>query len=124
VGAGGSLEASVNLRGPIRAGNWHFVGDGIITEPVDVTFEVIWRTQGGVDTVLATFEHHFDPLPGDDFDAQAFEADMPGIAAAAGEGDELVLRMTGQSTTNEMAYVPNGDGRLTDGRIPNLTFPP
>jgi len=113
----------VTLKGPISAGTWHLVGDGIVTESVDVTFQVIWRTQAGQDTLLASFAHHFDPLPGNSFDAIPFEADATGIAAAAAEGDELVLRFTGASALNEMAYVPNGDGRLTDGRIPNLTFP-
>jgi hypothetical protein len=33
------------------------VGDGVVIAPVDVHFEVIWRTQGEVDTGLASFQH-------------------------------------------------------------------
>ena len=123
MGAGGSLEAGFTLRGPIAAGTWHLVGDGIISETVDVTFEVIWRTAAGADTVLATFEHRFEPLPNSSFDATPYEADATGIAAAAVSGDRLILRITGRNSTENMAYVPNGDGFLTDGRIPNLTLP-
>jgi len=123
VGAGGSLEASILLEGPIPAGTWHLVGDGIITESVDVTYDVIWRTAAGADTLLVSFNHHFDPLGGGSFDATPFEADGTGIAASAVDGDRLVLRFTAIGSTNTMAYIPNGDGRLTEGRIPNLTLP-
>lgn len=105
------------------AGEWHFVGDGIILESVDVVFEVLWR-HGGSDTTIATWMHHFDPLPNNEYKAQAFEATADGAAIDAANGDLLVLRMSGESASNPMAYVPNGDGANAEGRIPFLDLPP
>ena len=122
MGAGRSLEAGYELGGPIDAGGWTLVADGIIIEPVDVTFELILR-HGGDDQVLATWEHHFEPLPGDEYRAQPFEddADVPRVDAVA--GDRLVLRYTGDGSDIMMAYIPNGDGQALGGRIPYLDLP-
>lgn len=122
MGAGSSLEAAFSLRGPIAAGTWRLVGDGIILEPVDVTFEIIWR-HGGADDVLATFEHHFDPLPNSAYVAQAFEDTAEVDAVDASSGDLLVLRYSGQSASLQMAYIPDGEGDHAGGRIPFIELP-
>ena len=38
-------------------------------------------------------------------------------------GDQLVFRYTGANTQSLQAYIPNGDGELSHGRIPNITLP-
>jgi hypothetical protein len=124
VGAGSSLEAAFALREPIAAGTWHLVADGIIIEPVDVRFQILWRhADGSSDTELAAFTHHFDPLDGGVYHAQAYEqtAEVDAVAALAGDG--LVLRYTGDSESLGMAYVPNGDGDIAGGRIPFIELP-
>lgn len=86
-----------------------------------MTFDLIWR-RGATDTVLGTWTEHFEPLPAGMFDAQARERDVPAQAIDFKEGDQLVWRFTGMSTLS-MAYVPNGDGAIQNGRIPNITLP-
>ena len=43
MGAGSSQEAEYTLRDDLPAGAWHLVGDGIITQAVDVRFELFVR---------------------------------------------------------------------------------
>jgi hypothetical protein len=115
------------LRAPLPLGSWHLVGDGEdITESVDVQFDIVWRTSGGVETVLATTTHTFDPRPSgpNQYDAVLFETDLTGLAAPAAPGDSLVLRFTTIGGSPSAFYVPNGDGSLANGRDPNLTLPP
>jgi hypothetical protein len=122
VGVGDSqLEAAFALRGPIPAGSWNLVGDGLVLEPVDVHFEVIWRA-GQTDQTLVSFDHHFDPQPSG-FNAVAFDGTATGLAASAHAGDELVLRFTASNTTAQTAYLPNGDGASANGRIPSIQLP-
>jgi len=122
VGAGRSLEAAYRLDGGIPGGTWNFVLDGICLDAVDVRFELLVRA-GSEARELTSFGRHFDPLPGNEYRAQAFEhpVDLDGVEAAA--GDQLVLRFTGDSSDLMMAYIPNGDGELTGGRIPFLDLP-
>ena len=121
MGVGDPLEAAAELDGPLRAGTWHFVGDGLILADVEMTFDVIWRGGGG-DQVVVSFAQHFTQVS--DADAERFEADAAGAAIAAKAGDQLVLRMTAvRSATTHTAYIPNADGSLTHGRIPSLTLP-
>jgi len=101
---------------------YHFVLDAVITAPVDVTFDLVWR-RGSSDTELATWTAHYDPLGGADFDAQPFEYDMPAPAVDYQSGDQLVFRYTGNNSQSQEAYIPNGDGAITHGRIPNITLP-
>jgi hypothetical protein len=108
----------------IPAGTWHLVGDGIITEPVDVHFEVLQRRAGQADLDIATWDHHFDPLPNGVFTAQALDADATGIELMFQPGDQLVFKYTGQSATLANAYVPDGDGAVKSGRDPSITLPP
>lgn len=121
MGPGGSQEAPFKLQASIPAGTWHVQCDSIIIKPVDVTFSLIWRH--GDDSVLATWMQHFDPLPGGSFDAQPYEKDVDAPAVSHTSGDELVFRYEGANTTSDQAYIPNGDGKLTNGRIPVITLP-
>jgi hypothetical protein len=121
VGAGGSQEAEFDLVASVPAGTYHFVLDSIIIRPVDVTFDLLWR-RGTTDMPLASWEKHFDPLPGS-FDAQPYEVDMTAPAIKFAAGDQLVFRFSGANTSASEAYIPNGDGSLSHGRIPNITLP-
>lgn len=122
MGAGGSQEAVYALKASVPGGTYHCVLDSIVIRPVDVTFDLIWR-RGAVDTSLATWMQHFEPLPGASFDAQAYEVDMTGVAIDFVAGDNFVFRYTGANTTSFEAWIPNGDGDLAHGRIPNITLP-
>jgi hypothetical protein len=125
VGVGDSLEAALTLAGPIAAGSWHLVGDGIALMPADVQFDVIWRH--GTDTPIVSWTNHFTPAPSPlQFDAVKFDGDANGAAVPAHSGDQLVLRWSipgpdaGAAT---IAFIPNGDGAGSMGRIPSLTLP-
>ena len=95
--------------------------DSIIIAPVDTTFDLIWR-RGTTDTVLTSWTMHFDPLP-EGFDAQAYEVDRDTQAIDFQPGDKLVFRYSAANTIDFDAYIPNGDGALSNGRIPNITLP-
>ncbi len=123
MGAGGSQDAPFALRAGVAAGTYHLVLDAVIVDSVDVTFDLIWR-RGSTDTILAEWPAHYDPLPGGNYDAQAFEYDETCPAITFKAGDQLVFRYTGANTTSSEAYIPNGDGSVTHGRIPNITLPP
>jgi hypothetical protein len=124
VGAGGSLEAAYSLGDPIPAGTWRLVADGIILEVVDVRFEILLRRgDGSEDIELASFEHHFEPLPGGAYEAQPYEATADVVAVEPAPGDQLIFRYSGESASMPMAYIPNGDGELTGGRIPFIELP-
>jgi hypothetical protein len=124
VGAGGSQEAAYALKGSVPAGTYHCVLDSVIIQPVDVTFDLIWR-RGTTDTTLASWQKHFDPLPGASYDAQAYEVDEQAQAIDFAPGDQFVFRYSaGPNTSAAEAYIPNGDGQLSKGRIPNITLPP
>jgi hypothetical protein len=106
----------------IPAGSWHVVMDSVILKSVDVKFELIYRTSDG-DQPIATWSNHFDPKPGVDFTAEAYELDIDGAATGFTKGDQLIFRYSGSNSTAMSAYVPNGDGVKTKGRIPNFTLP-
>lgn len=122
MGSGGSQEAEYDLKASVPAGAYHVICDAIIIRPVDATFDLIHR-RGTTDVVLATWTQHFEPLPGGDFDAQPYELDVDAPAIQFQDGDQFVFRYTGANASTSMAFIPNGDGRLTNGRIPNITFP-
>ncbi len=122
MGPGGSQEAPFSLKGSVPAGRYHIQCDSIVIQPVDVTFSLIWRS-GSTDSVLGTWMQHFTPLPGGSFDAQPYETDVDAPAIDFKKGDELVFRYEGANTTSNEAYIPNGDGKLTNGRIPQITLP-
>ena len=73
--------------------------------------------------MLVEWTEHYDALGGGDFDAQALEYDEPCGAVDFVTGDQIVFRYTGANTDSSQAYVPNGDGALSNGRDPNITLP-
>ncbi len=103
----------------MRAGAYHFVLDCIVTASVDVKFELIARKDADT-VVLSTWSKHFDPLASG-YDAQPYEVDKQ--AAAVEAGYQLVFRYSATGTTKTEAWIPNGDGQLAGGRIPNITLP-
>lgn len=122
MGPGGSQEAAFDLRASVPAGTYHVICDAVIVTPVDVTFTLIWR-RGTIDMTLAQWVRHWDPVPGN-FDAQPYEIDMAAQAINYQKGDQLVFRYAGANTTTSAeAFIPNGDGRTSNGRIPNITLP-
>jgi FtsP/CotA-like multicopper oxidase with cupredoxin domain len=123
VGPGGSQEAEYALKADVPAGTYTVVCDAVIIRAVDVTFDLVWR-RGAIDTTLATWTQHFEPLAGGAFDAQAYEVAQDAPAIDWQDGDQLVFRFTGANTTSAQAFIPNGDGALANGRIPNITLPP
>jgi len=122
VGSGGSQEAEYALKASVPAGPYHVVCDAIIIRPVDVTFDLVWR-RGAADTTLATWMQHFEPLPGGVYDAQPYELDVQAPAIDFQKGDQFIFRYTGMNSTAMQAFIPNGDGEITNGRIPNITLP-
>lgn len=122
MGSGGSQEAEYSLKADVAAGTYKLVCDGIIIRAVDVTFDLVHR-RDGADTTLATVMQHFEPLPGGVFTAQACDIDMTAPAIEFEAGDQFIFRYTGANTTSTNGYIPNGDGHLAEGRIPNITLP-
>lgn len=121
MGSGGSQEAAFSLRAAVPAGAYHVECDAVITAAVDVTFTLIWR-RGVFDTIVAQWARHWDPRPGS-FDAQAYEVDMAGRAIDYQAGDQLVFRYAAGNTTGAEAFIPNGEGKSSGGRIPAITLP-
>src|SRR5205823_3279919 len=113
-------EAPFDLVAGIPAGTWHLVGDGVITESVDVHFEVIHR-RGSADTDACTWDHHFDPALDGTFPVQPLDADAACTAVDFQPGDKLVFKYSGASAMNNEAYIPDGEGSSNGGRDPNLT---
>ena len=123
MGTGGSQEAEFDLAAGIPTGSYHFVLDAVIIQSVDLQFDLVWR-RGTTDTTLVTFAEHYDPLGGGNFDAQPLEYDeATTVALDFKSGDKLVFRYTGTNGSVAQAYIPNGDGSLSKGRIPNITLP-
>jgi len=106
----------------VPAGTYQLVCDGIIIGAVDVAFTLILR-RDRVDVVLASRTQHFEPRPDGSYDAQACDLALPAPAIDFEAGDQLVLRYAASNTTTMQAYIPNGDGALTHGRIPSVTLP-
>lgn len=103
------------------AGTYHFVLDCIVIAGVDMTFDLVHR-RGADNTVLTTWSQHFNPLP-TGFDAQPYEIDQTAAKIDFVAGDQLVFRFSAANTIQSDAWIPNGDGRLSQGRIPNITLP-
>ena len=121
MGAGRSLEVAYDLKASVPSGTYHFVLDCIVIAQVDVVFELIWR-HGGSDTTLAMWQQHFKPQTVG-FDAQAYELDQDGAAIDMTAGDQLVFRYSATNTIQAEAWIPNGDGKISHGRIPHLVLP-
>jgi hypothetical protein len=121
---GSHLDAVFSLRAAVPAGTYHIECDSVITASIDVTFSLIWR-RGAADMLLAQWMKHWEPrISG--FEAQPYEVDMAAQAIDYKSGDQLVFRYAGNGppgTLNE-AFIPNGDGRNSNGRVPAITLPP
>lgn len=123
MGPGGSQEAEFSLLASVPAGTYHVECDAVITASVDVTFSLLWRhADRSPDSVLATWTKHWDPTPGS-FDAQPYEIDEPAGAIDALPGDQLIFKYEGANSTSQEAFIPNGDGVHSNGRIPAITLP-
>lgn len=92
-------------------------------QPVDVQFDLFHRRPGQDDVVLTTWSDHFEPLGGGVYDAQPYEHQAEIERVEYEPGDELIFKYTGTGTDTPMAWVPNGDGELLDGRIPYIDLP-
>jgi hypothetical protein len=124
VGPGGSLkDAAFSLRAAVPAGTYHVECDSVITASIDVTFSLIWR-RGTTDMMLAQWMKHWDLLIGS-FNAQPYEVDVAAPAIDYQPGDQLVFRYAGNGPPDVQAeaFIPNGDGRNSNGRIPAITLP-
>lgn len=125
------LEAAYVLKGPIPAGTWNLVGDGIVAgdgvRSITVLFEVRLRAQGvtgdASDTIVVMTQNTFMRDQGNRFGAVAFEQQLQGMAVPAVAGDRLVLRITALRGDPGATFIPNGDGVTTGGRIPRLDLP-
>lgn len=103
------------------SGTYHFVLDCIVIAAVDVQFDLMHR-RGADNTVITSWVEHFNPLP-TGFDAQAYEIDRTGAKIDFKAGDQLVFRFSASNTIMSDAWIPNGDGGLSEGRIPNIRLP-
>jgi hypothetical protein len=122
VGPGGSQEAEYTLQASVPAGAYRVICDAIIIRAIDVTFDLVHR-RGATDVLLATWDQHFEPIGGGVYGAQAYELSVDAPAIDFRDGDQLVFRYAGANSTAMMAFIPNGDGHITGGRIPNITLP-
>jgi hypothetical protein len=98
----------------------------VITAPVDITFDWIWRhASGSADTILAEWSDHYVPRGAGDFDPQPFRYDESCDAVDFESGDLVVLRYTGSNSTSAEGYIPNGDNTAgsDDTTDPNITLP-
>ena len=86
-----------------------------------VDFEIL-RRRAGSDLLIVSWQE--DILPGPNVSqAVPLELTATGAAVAIEDGDQLVFRYSGESGDLPMAYVPNGEGARTGGRIPFIDLP-
>ncbi len=133
-----TLEAAYTLRGPIAAGTWHIVGDGILTGSgvtnMTVQFDVRLRPQAAVaeelDKVVLSTQNTFQRAtdPQRLFAPILFDAQVAGTAVSAVAGDRLVFRIKAVRGDSGAMYTLNGDGdrngMYPGARIPHLDLPP
>jgi hypothetical protein len=125
VGAGSSQDAPFTLVTKVPAGTYQCILDAIVVDDVTITFDLIWRHGSGSgtsDTTLVEWNESYTPLASG-IDAQPFEYDEAAPAIDPEEGDQLVFRYASNATSAALCYIPNGDGSLEKGRIPNFTLP-
>ena len=123
MGAGGSQEAAYKLKASVPAGTYHFVLDGIIIRPVDVTFDLIWRRGDDRHVARDAGSSTSMPLPARRSTRRRTRSIRCRPAIDLQDGDQLVFRYTGRNDASMQAWIPNGDGALANGRIPNITLP-
>lgn len=134
MGVGDSLEATYALRGPVPAGVFRLVGDGILAGEgvtfMDVRFDVLHRPAeaGGGEALLARFENRFVRDLNARFRAVQYERaaegwGTPPPAGSSGSPGSLVLRVTALDGSVGGSFILNGDGDRAGGRIPRLDLP-
>jgi len=101
IGVGHPVEVTYALPGPIPAGNYHLVGDGVISAMPMVQFDLLWREPGSQDSTIVSFTHQYPSGT-----AAQYEETKSGAAVAAVNGDLIVLRVTMLSTDPNSEYVP------------------
>jgi hypothetical protein len=107
----------------VPAGTYHLILDAIVTSPVTVTFDLIWeKVASDTQVTLVEWTDSYEPLAVG-VDAQPFEYDEPAQAIDAAKDDQFVFRYTANASSATMCYIPDGDGALSKGRIPNITLP-
>lgn len=94
------LVVTYRLLGPIPAGNYHIVADGLIAGMPQIRFDVLWRTQTG-DQTIVSFTHQYPSGA-----SAQYEASKMGAAQRAQAGDLLVLMVTVLGPTSSAVYVP------------------
>ena len=95
----------------------------MINANCEIQFEIIHR-RGGTDTVLASFTDMYMPLAnGENSFAQPFEYDAEAPEFPFESGDVFVFRYSALQAPVAESYIPNGDGQLTAGRIPQIILP-
>ena len=125
------LEAPYTLSGPLPAGTWGLVGDGIVAgdgvNSVTALFEVRWRKQAAAsdaaDVIVLSAQNSFVRDPDNRFKAVLYETRLPAPAVPAVSGDKLLLRVTALRGDPGASFILNGDGKYTNGRIPHLDLP-
>ena len=119
------MEAAYLLAGPIKAGTWHLIGDGIVLDPVDVTFDLLWRDGNG-DHPIATWTHHFDPGASVN-EAVQYEEDAARPASPPtprATTQRLRSERRGRRHARYDAVVPStATASAANGRDPSLTLP-
>lgn len=133
MGVGDSLEAAYALRGPVPAGLFGLIGDGILAGEgvtfMDVRFDVLHRQANGGEALLVRFENRFVRDLNARFRAVRYERaaegwGTPPPAGSSGSPGLIVLRVTALDGSLNGSFILNGDGERAGGRIPRLDLPP
>lgn len=130
-----TLEAAYALHGPLGAGNWHLVGDGILSgagvQNITVQFDVRLRPQAAVadelDQVIVTTMNTFQRDLQNPYAPVLFETTLAGPAVSAAPGDHLVLRFHALRGDSGAVYIINGEGngkgQYPSARVPRIDLP-
>jgi hypothetical protein len=119
VGVGHPVEAAYKLPGPLPAGSYHLVADGITYMTPTVEFDVLWRAPGAADQTIVSFTHQYPTGNASSYEDQATAARFE-----AKGGDQLVLRLTLLGTDPTPDYVPIAEHPSTPtARMLSLDIP-
>ena len=98
---GHPLEVTYPLDGPLPAGSYHLVGDGVLFHAPRVRYELSRRRGGADDLPVISFEHKFP-----DAMAAQYEETRAGLAVDARRGDLLVLQVSLVGDTDDASWIP------------------
>ncbi len=93
-------RSQYRLPGPIAAGNYHLIADGLIVGTPQIRFDVLWRSQAG-DQTIVSFTHQYPSGA-----AAPYEESKRGAAQPAQPGDLLVLMVTVLGPSMSSVFVP------------------